>query len=692
MKLFTDLCGSGAMKSLWDLRRRSLLDFPGNASPNLLSFTNSPVWTTTQKGAGVRCYNTAGPTSHFLTPGNPASLQLSTMTIFAVAARQLGTGGGVYQGILAKPSAVGMYFDSGAEPRIFGAYDFSAGAYRASTFTERPRGVLHLFAMSCVSGIAGGTAFYVDGNAYGTATLTIANQATGWGVGYGASAGQALDGPVLLAGIVNRVLTPQEHENLFEEWQQQAFVLDIQHRRGARIFVPDKSDADYAREGIVFDTRFKRQPGGTIRDEGPTGYAGTNTSCPVSGADAEGLSYDGVDDYTDFGNVTQINSVAACSIELLFRSKANANNSLVQKASNSQNRIGLELLDAANPSRIRAVLCNGAGTFGDTASFIARQGQWHHATLTYNGLGATDADKLKLYLDRDLQTLNFTGPIPATTGTMAGNLLAACRNIGAGAALFANAEEKILRVFNRTLSAGDTSNEYLRNFGQECIWQAPGEDIPVSLAASYGVGTPNALGGGWVINSGTWNVNEETSGRRYQSNVTAGSTHILSPATAGTWTFAFLASGTVCEWMFMAAVPGRFNVSGAQNGYFLRCDGNYALSLRVATAGVDAILWSTANGYVVANTWYRVAISRRPSDGTFTAWIKGGAYTSWTLITVTAGTNPVANATHWTSSYQCLFANGPTGRFLIHDPTLPGSPCPTRIFRGVLNPLAGEIG
>ncbi len=60
-------------------------------------------------------------------------------------------------------------------------------------------------------------------------------------------------------------------------------------------------------------------------------------------------------------------------------------------------------------------------------------------------------------------------------------------------------------------------------------------------------------------------------------------------------------------------------------------------------------------GYVADSTWYRFGVTRR-DDGQFTAYIKGGVFTSWTLIDPTggSGTNPVTDTTYTASKYVVL--------------------------------------
>jgi len=57
---------------------------------------------------------------------------------------------------------------------------------------------------------------------------------------------------------------------------------------------------------------------------------------------------------------------------------------------------------------------DGSTTYGYVDSVISGDDVWHHAIVVYNGGGATNADKLKLYVNGTQQTLIFSGTIPSS--------------------------------------------------------------------------------------------------------------------------------------------------------------------------------------------------------------------------------------------------------------------------------------
>jgi len=123
---------------------------------------------------------------------------------------------------------------------------------------------------------------------------------------------------------------------------------------------------------------------------------------------------------------------------------------------------------------------------------------------------------------------------------------------------------------------------------------------------------------------------------------------------AGTWEWDIFhhasSSGTV---IFMASVAGQ-ETAGAQYGYSINLGTTEAFSLRELVNGAVGLRCYTSNGYISENTWYSFRVTRSPA-GQFTMYIKGGAFTSWTLINPDLfGPNPYTDISTTTSKYFVL--------------------------------------
>ena len=208
--LIDQLDASGNLAEYWDLRKGSLIGRKGNT----LSVVGTPTPASSRKG---RCVFSPHTGSSYLTPGNPVALQLSTFSLFVAATRNAVTPAN-FSAIMSKISVLTLYHSTGVEPVLFGAWDYTGAAFRASTARTANDGSVNFFGVSFVSGLAGGLQFFANGGPAGSATATLSSQAGNWALGQTPYAGEGLGGAVLLAGICNRVLTSQEHSRLFDDF------------------------------------------------------------------------------------------------------------------------------------------------------------------------------------------------------------------------------------------------------------------------------------------------------------------------------------------------------------------------------------------------------------------------------------------------------------------------------------------
>jgi len=122
-------------------------------------------------------------------------------------------------------------------------------------------------------------------------------------------------------------------------------------------------------------------------------------------------SFNGTDDYIDTG----LDLTGATSVDLTmvcYRGSVGISTASMQ-AKNSSNTFGI-LWHTTN--HIYVMAKNGATTH---YGYINNQTQtgWFTLRAVYDGGGAGDADRLKLYKNGVLQTLSFGGTIPASLGT-----------------------------------------------------------------------------------------------------------------------------------------------------------------------------------------------------------------------------------------------------------------------------------
>ena len=170
--------------------------------------------------------------------------------------------------------------------------------------------------------------------------------------------------------------------------------------------------------GMISYWRLDETSGTTAYDSYDS-YDGTlNGGTWAPGQIWNGLSFDG-NDYVDLGDVTQLNSVSAFTIMGWIKQDSNtANERVFDKINNGNNDISV----APYGGKIYFEVGNGANSHGYWNGYSSNipSGTWYHLAAVYDGSGATNADKAKIYVDGVERTMSFSGTIPATTANLAG--------------------------------------------------------------------------------------------------------------------------------------------------------------------------------------------------------------------------------------------------------------------------------
>ena len=653
MNFLYDLRSAGALSYLADLRRGSLLDL-GNKQLGALTVAGSPTWAQTSRGMGVQC---AGAAEASLSLGNPASLQLSTCTIL-VAAQYNGQNVASYNGIFVKQNAYALAI--GPVTKAFGVYDYTSASFRSSGYTPVVN-TPHLFGATVVSGAVGGLNMYVNGLWKATNTLTVVNQASSWKFGFMTAADHDLQGPVIWGAIINRVLTGVEMGRIYDEWLQDPYVLDLPRRNFVTLPQQGFGDAMETAQSIVIDTDFQRRSDGKIRDLGPNGYAGTLYGTPVPGQNGEGITQSVVD-WIDFGDITQFNSVASFTLIGWFNWKDAfvANTYIYSKYVSGTDHILVKTTTSASTTTIAILISNAALSTATTAVAVLRGATNQHLAIVFDGSGATNADRLKLYIDGDLVALTFTdAAVPATTA----NLAAATFRTGISSNFCCPGTHLGLRAMSLPLTAAQVRAEYLNNFARRLLLRETLEDVPVTLAASVAAGLSI---GPWALVGDSWACVESATLRRSLKHVGIGSGACARPwvQAFGAWHF-FIHTNAVsvneAYVMFIASQPGTYSATG-QNGYMIYLGAGQPWLSRVTSAVVTPLASGPA-GSIVTDTEYEVIVHRRRSNCQFTVWMRGGAWGStWTQIA------QVVDASHVTSSYINLGSSLLQDSFSMFDP------------------------
>jgi hypothetical protein len=107
-------------------------------------------------------------------------------------------------------------------------------------------------------------------------------------------------------------------------------------------------------------------------------------------------------------------------------------------------------------------------------------GNWYHIVAVYNGSGATNADKLKVYIDNIQKTLTFSGTLPSRTG--------------------------LTNTANFTIGKMQSTTYYNGNIDEVLIWNRSLSPLEVTDLYNRGLATDySKYGNGGIIVNATYN-------------------------------------------------------------------------------------------------------------------------------------------------------------------------------------------
>jgi len=190
---------------------------------------------------------------------------------------------------------------------------------------------------------------------------------------------------------------------------------------------------------------------------------------------------DGSNDVINLSGSTLIfkNKTTFSTITRIKTTDLTTTRNIYQTLTDTSNRVALRI----EGGLLYIFVTNGANAYGSVAlSSVLTSGVYSDICVVYNGAGAANADRLKLYVNGVAVTLSFFGTIPATTTNAAlPNLV--LFNIHNG-----QAESAI--VYSNALSASDALSIY--NLGP---------NLGGLTGVDNGNGTMNLLGGFGHIHS-----------------------------------------------------------------------------------------------------------------------------------------------------------------------------------------------
>ena len=112
----------------------------------------------------------------------------------------------------------------------------------------------------------------------------------------------------------------------------------------------------------------------------------------------------------DGGDIAAMDGLTQLTLSYWFKRNAAGKQANVTKYTSATNRIYVQ---GFTDGKIYCSVSNGASS---RLSFTLNDDQWHHLIMTYDGGGATNADKVQIYTDGTLQSVSFDAPAWPATG------------------------------------------------------------------------------------------------------------------------------------------------------------------------------------------------------------------------------------------------------------------------------------
>ena len=122
------------------------------------------------------------------------------------------------------------------------------------------------------------------------------------------------------------------------------------------------------------------------------------------------LQLDGVDDYVDVGELLQLSNATALTVSLWFNAASSGtNNKIILDFKEGTSRVTVQRIG----SQIYLYVNNKNSIYNVATSLDT----WYHLAYVFDGTGATDADRLKLYINgAEISASSFSGTIPTSIG------------------------------------------------------------------------------------------------------------------------------------------------------------------------------------------------------------------------------------------------------------------------------------
>ena len=181
------------------------------------------------------------------------------------------------------------------------------------------------------------------------------------------------------------------------------------------------------------------------------------------------LDFDGVDDYVDCGDITELDNVTSASWSMWANSNITSSyHNLISCFSTGFN----QYLVRQYSTRLEVYISQSSGTLRlmNKSNFSFTAGTWFHIAIIYDESEASNSDKVKVYIDGVLQSNTVAGFALTSMNTSRGNATEIGKAGGYTTKQY-NGNIDEVAIFNSAVSIGD-------------LWNGSGEPTDLSLLST----------------------------------------------------------------------------------------------------------------------------------------------------------------------------------------------------------------
>jgi len=201
------------------------------------------------------------------------------------------------------------------------------------------------------------------------------------------------------------------------------------------------------------------------------------------------MSFDGSNDYIDCGVISDLQSVTEFSISCWFKRTINIgpHDGVFKWYSSSGAWIEF---DIQNDGGGNVIMANNSIDLGNYAIGTISDDTWYHAVMVFDGGGAGNSGRLKLYLNDVNITLTYTGTIKSSTHAMPLSTFQIASRFSGIDYFGGNIDE--FSIWNTALSAADVTNIY--NLGEPTNLA-----VESGLISWYRMGDDSTFSTNWTV-------------------------------------------------------------------------------------------------------------------------------------------------------------------------------------------------